>query len=37
MEVVLTAFITMKLADEIKKLSQYAIEVGVNQKNIDDL
>lgn len=36
-EVVLTAFITMKLADEIKKLSQFATEVSFNQVDIQDL
>ena len=36
-EVVLTAFITMKLADEIKKLSQFATKVSLNQVDIQDL
>jgi hypothetical protein len=33
-EVVLTAFITMKLADDIKKLSQYATKVSLNQAEL---
>lgn len=33
-EVVFTSFITMKLADDIKKLSQFAIQVGLDQKEI---
>jgi hypothetical protein len=36
-EVVLTAFITMKLADEIKKVSQFAAKVSLNQAELEDL
>jgi len=36
-EVVFTAFITMKLADEIKKLSQFANKVSLNQTTVEDL
>lgn len=36
-EVVLTAFITMKLAGEIKKISQFAEKVSLNEVAIQDL
>ena len=36
-EVVLTAFITMKLADDIKKLSQHATKVSLNQTELGSL
>lgn len=36
-EAVFTAFITMGLADEIKKLSQFATKVSLNQADIEDL
>jgi len=36
-EVVFTAFITMKLADDIKKLSQFANKVSLNQTTVKDL
>jgi hypothetical protein len=36
-EVVLTAFITMKLADEIKKLSPHATKVSLDQAELGDL
>ena len=36
-EVVLTAFITMKLAGEIKRISQFATKVSLNQADIKDL
>ena len=36
-EVVLTAFITMRLADEIKELSQSATKVSLDQVDIQDL
>jgi hypothetical protein len=36
-EVVLTAFITMKLADEIKKLSDFVTQVSLNRIDIDEL
>jgi len=36
-EVVLTAFITMKLADEIKNLSQHATKISLQQAKLGDL
>lgn len=36
-EVVMTAFITMKLADDIKKLSQFATKISLNQAELEDL
>lgn len=36
-EVVLTAFITMKLAEEIKKISSFANQVSTHQSSIEDL
>jgi hypothetical protein len=36
-EVVYTAFVTMKLADEIKKLSQFATKISLNQAELEDL
>lgn len=36
-EVVLTAFITMKLAADIKKISQTASKVSLDQVEIEDL
>jgi hypothetical protein len=36
-EVVLTSFITLKLADDIKKLSQFATQVSLDQVEIQDL
>jgi hypothetical protein len=36
-EVVLTTFITMKLADEIKKLSPHATKVSLDQAELGDL
>jgi hypothetical protein len=36
-EAVFTAFITMKLADEIKKLSQHATKVSLDQAELGDL
>jgi hypothetical protein len=36
-EVVLTAFITMKLAEDVKKLSQFASKVSLNQEDIEHL